>query len=782
MTATAPLDRETLETYWRAVFEQNSLAIIFGEGERIITVNDAFLQLIGWTRAAFESRTVVWSDLSTPASQAASYAAFDEMMRTGRWSPYEKEYRRPDGSVVPVLIGGAMYDRATFRWVASIFDISKQRAAEQALARSQERLALAVGGSTDGVWDWDLTSGEVYLSPRASEIMGVGSDGFSGASDALVEQIHPSDYLALRSRIVDHFKQRAAFGIELRVRDGAGGWRWIQYRGEARRGPDGRAERMAGTVTDIHRSKEVEIALRVSEERYALAVRATSDGIYEFEEGGEQIWISARAAELFEIAEAAAGGWVTMARVIAEFAPDDVVRQRESFFRQAGAGEPYDLRVSRIKRNGDTQWIRVRGFAAVDPVTGRRKYVGNIADITEDVVAQERLRDSEARFRQAQKMDALGTMASGIAHDFNNLLAAILGYVDVGLAAPTQNAERALKEVGSAGRRARDLVRQMLKFSRRGDISSPRVPLDVAAAVDDVRSMVRATAVSNLTLDISIERDVGAVLGEPGGLQQVLLNLATNAEHAMRATGGTLRIAAEVVTLTEPTAVGAATLPSGPYIRIIVADTGAGIPADLLERVIEPFFTTKPQGEGTGLGLAVVHGIVTSWGGAMHIASAPQQGTTVTLWLPRAEQRVAPSDSGELRHAIIAPPGIGAVLVVDDEPAVLAVTAERLQLLGYSVERAASADEALKLLSQGEGRYAAVLTDLAIPVRSGEWLAGVVRTRYPELPVLLMTGQQDRLSDVDAMALGARAVMLKPMALAQLMQVMASVLKPSAAQ
>ncbi|MDX2183503.1 MAG: PAS domain-containing protein [Gemmatimonadaceae bacterium] len=782
MTATPSLDRATLETYWRAVFEQNSLAIIFGEGERIVTVNDAFLHLIGWTRADFEARPVVWSELTTLESQAASYAAYDEMMRTGQWSPYEQEYRRMDGTLVPVLIGGAMYDRESLRWVASIFDISKQRAAEQALARSQERLALAVRGSTDGVFDWDLTSDEVFLSPRGSAMMGVGVEGFSGASDRLVAQIHPDDYAGLRARIVEHFKQGVPFVIELRVRDGVGGWRWIQFRGEARRGSDGRAERMAGTVTDIHRGKEVEIALRVSEERYALAVRATSDGIYEFEEGATDVWISARAAELFEVPEASAGGRVTMTRIVQGFAPGDLERQREIFFRQVAAGEPYDLRVPRTKRSGEVQWIRVRGFAVEDAVTRRRKFVGNIADITEDVAAQERLRESEARFRQAQKMDALGTMASGIAHDFNNLLAAILGYVDVGLAAPTQNAERALKEVGTAGRRARDLVRQMLKFSRRGDASPPRVPLDVASAVDDVRSMVRATAVSNLTLDITIDPEVGAVLGEPGGLQQVLLNLATNAEHAMRSTGGTLRISAERVRLEAPTAVGASTLPPGAYVRLVVADTGTGIPADLLERVIEPFFTTKPQGEGTGLGLAVVHGIVASWGGALTITSVLREGTTVTLWLPRAEERVAPSDSGELRHAIIAPPGIGAVLVVDDEPAVLAVTAERLQLLGYTVERAASADEALTLLARGGGRYAALLTDLAIPHRSGEWLAGTVRAQYPELPVLLMTGQQDRLSEADVMALGARAVMLKPIGLAQLMQVMSSVLKPATRQ
>lgn len=638
--AASGFDDATKLARFDALYDHNAFGICFGEGDRIVAANDAFLALLAWPREDFEANPPTWRTIVPGAGSEADEAANRQAIATGTWEPIERTWRRRDGREVPVLIGGTVYDRMRFRWVAYAFDITRQREFERALARSEERLALAVRGSSVGIFDWDVAKGELFLSARAAEIIGRASrDDVVPAAD-VAAQLDPDDFAQWKVRLRAHFTARTPFKLEVRVHRGGGAWHWVRVLGQATF-EGGRAVRMAGAIIDVQDRKTTQLRLEQSERRHELALRATSDGIFEFVNGRETVWCSARSAEILELDEIPNGGEVPWLRAITGQSPDDVQRQRDALAESLATGRPYDLTLSRMKLDGTTQWLRVRAFPDPGSAPGEVVCVGSISDITADVAAREALRASEARLWQAQKMDALGTFASAVAHDFNNLISVIQGYVEVGLSArPEGMPAQALQEIGVASRRARELLGQVLSFSRRGggagralDSAAASVP----AAIRETRQLLASTGSVEITVTETVADALPEARIEEGALRQVLLNLAMNALHAMKADGGTLTFEAEPHDGEGPVDIGGHSLPAGAYVRVTVSDTGCGIPAELLDRVVEPFFTTKAQGEGTGLGLSVVHGLVRSAGGALQLRSAPGAGTTVAVWLPASD-------------------------------------------------------------------------------------------------------------------------------------------------
>jgi signal transduction histidine kinase len=288
----------------------------------------------------------------------------------------------------------------------------------------------------------------------------------------------------------------------------------------------------------------------------------------------------------------------------------------------------------------------------------------------------------EAQLHQVQKMEALGTLAGGIAHDFNNILAVILGYAELSLynLAPESNEWHNLQQILIASGGAKHLVQQILAFSRQSE--QQRQPVYLQLILEETLTLLRASLPSTIELRQSLAMHAGMVLVDPVQLQQVVMNLCANVEHAMRPKGGQLEICLDSVDIE---ATMAATLPDlrpGPYIRLTVRDTGHGMTSEVLERIFDPFFTTKGPGEGTGMGLVVVHGIVTSYAGAITVASTPGQGTTFAIYLPRLSSIVEVTD----RTEEILPKGEGHILFVDDETALADLAQAMLTRLGYDTE------------------------------------------------------------------------------------------------
>ena len=359
-------------------------------------------------------------------------------------------------------------------------------------------------------------------------------------------------------------------------------------------------------------------------------------------------------------------------------------------------------------------------------------------------------------------MQSLGTLAGGIAHDFNNMLGVVLGYTELALADAGELPAlgESLREIRTASLRARDLVRQILTFSRRSE--QAHTPLDLRALTDESLRLLRATLPATVALDAHLPNEPVTVRGDATSLQQVLVNLCTNAEYAMRADGGgTLFVQ---LATGERAGVSQAVL--------TVRDTGRGIAADVRERLFEPFFTTKPVGEGTGMGLAVVHGIVEAHGGTISVESAPGAGASVRVVLPltgEATPAPAPAPAGTS--------GQGRVLLVEDEPALARFAEQALRRSGYTVSAHGNGAEAIAAFSAAPDAFDVVVSDVAMPGLTGDKVAEALHALRRELPVILMTGFSHSVTPERVQALGVASLLQKPFSARDLVSAVGDVLQ-----
>jgi signal transduction histidine kinase len=382
----------------------------------------------------------------------------------------------------------------------------------------------------------------------------------------------------------------------------------------------------------------------------------------------------------------------------------------------------------------------------------------------------------EAQLRQAQKMEAIGTLAGGIAHDFNNILTAILGYTELALddIGKDSHAWSYLREVRKAGLRAKTLVQQILTFSRRTE--QPRMLVHLPVLIEEALVLLRASLPSTIEIHQAITQDVGPVLADPTQLHQVLLNLCANAAHAMRETGGRLEVRLEAAEVDEQVTAQQPELQPGPYVCITVTDTGHGMTPDVMERIFEPFFTTKAPGEGTGMGLALVHGIITNHGGTVLVASAVGQGTTFTVYLPCSADLGQDQVSQEGSLLTDVPTGAERVLLVDDEVTLVHLGEALLRRLGYEVVVCTSSTEALEVFRAAPQRFDVVITDQTMPHMTGEKFAQALRRLQPDIPIILCTGFSHGMHAERAQELGIDAFLMKPLAMQDLAQTIRQVI------
>ncbi len=380
---------------------------------------------------------------------------------------------------------------------------------------------------------------------------------------------------------------------------------------------------------------------------------------------------------------------------------------------------------------------------------------------------QERKR-FQTQLAQAQKMEALGTLAGGIAHDFNNILTAIIGCAElISLDVPPGSlTERNLQELLKAGHRAKDLVKQILAFSRRSD--QERKPLRVDSTLKEALKLLRASLPSTIEIVQDINGEGGFVQADPTQIHQVVMNLCTNSAQAMEEKGGVLTVGWMPVEIDGAMASRHADLRPGPYMRLAVKDTGQGIPPEILERVFDPYFTTKEMGKGTGLGLAVVHGIAKGHGGAVTVSSEIGKGSVFEVYLPRLDGVEAARDS--MRPVPLPLGGRERILFIDDEPALVEIGRQILEHLGYEVEGRTSSTEALALFTHEVGHFDLVITDMTMPNMTGDRLAREVLRLRPDIPVILCTGYSEKVSDEQARNMGIRELVMKPLVMRDLAQ------------
>jgi two-component system, cell cycle sensor histidine kinase and response regulator CckA len=385
-------------------------------------------------------------------------------------------------------------------------------------------------------------------------------------------------------------------------------------------------------------------------------------------------------------------------------------------------------------------------------------------------------RTIEAQLRQAHKMEAIGTLAGGIAHDFNNILAAIIGYTELSMFDVSQWSpmHQNLEQVLKAGHRAKDLVRQILAFSRHGD-EQRWTPVEVGMVIREGLKLLRASLPTTIEIRPNITAASCAVLADPTQIHQVLINLCANAAHAMRDQGGVLEVGLEAVDLDADGALHYPDISPGAYIKLTVRDTGHGMDAATRERIFDPYFTTKEVGEGSGLGLAVAHGIVQRLDGAISVQSAPGRGATFQVLLPRSERK----PEGQAQGTGPLPGGRECILFVDDEEALVDMGEQMLNHLGYQVVTKTSSADALESFRALPDEFDLVITDFTMPQMTGVALAGEILNVRPDMPIILCTGFSEQIDEAKAKSEGIREFVMKPLSQRELAEVIRRVLDRS---
>ncbi len=445
---------------------------------------------------------------------------------------------------------------------------------------------------------------------------------------------------------------------------------------------------------------------------------------------------------------------------------------KKDFPRFKRVGEVIDNEFLMVQKDGTEILVSFNGKIATD-YKGKFKQTHCVFyDITAQREAEEEKARLEEELRQAAKMDALGTLAGGIAHEFNNVLGIIIGntelaYDDV----PEWNPARScLEEIKAASLRAKDVVRQILSFTRK--ITAERKPIQVSTILKEVMKLIRATIPASIQITQSISCDREMILGNPTEINQILLNLCTNASQAIPEERGLLHVTLEPVALDEKSVGADDGIIPGDYVKLTVRDDGTGVDPNIQDKIFDPYFTTKDIGEGVGMGLAIVYGLVKKHDGTIRLISEMGKGTTVEVLLPIVEGEVEePPDESE-----IMPTGNERVLFVDDEPSLADMASQMLNRLGYDVKAETSSQEALELFKTEPNRFDLVITDMAMPEMAGDQLAQELLKIQPDIPIILCTGHSARIDEQRAKEFGFKAYVMKPLVMRVIAQKIREVL------
>ena len=500
-----------------------------------------------------------------------------------------------------------------------------------------------------------------------------------------------------------------------------------------------------------------EEALKQSEEKYRQLVNHVPTGLYRVDfNTGKLVSVNNVMCEYTGYTEKEL---LTMSAldILTEESQKCFLDRLDKFFK--GEQVPTTVEYKAKAKDGHEFWIFLDARYEYDQ-DGKPTGATVVAhDITDRKRAEEEKLKLEDQLQQAQKMEAVGTLAGGIAHDFNNILSVIIGYTELILMNGNVDSEvkQNLKEIFNASKHARDMVKQILAFSRQS--KNERKPIQARHIVKEALKMLRASLPATIEIQQKLEKNTGVIEADPTQFHQVLMNLCTNAAHAMHEEDGVLEISLSNIEWDQKAADRPSELKPGSYLKLSVSDTGDGIKSEAQDRIFQPYFTTKEKGEGTGLGLAVVQGIVKSHNGAVTVESKAGRGSTFHVYLPIIQRDVTTDE------AVSAPLSMGheRILLVDDEQPLVEIGKQMLERLGYTVTARTSSIEALELFKAQPNRFDLVITDIVMPNMTGEKLAEQLMDIRADVPVIFCTGYSEKFTRQQASEMGVRSFLMKPL-------------------
>ena len=641
--------------------------------------------------------------------------------------------------------------------IVIIRNITQRKVAEEALRESERRLESIIQGSPIPTFVIGKDHQVIYWNKaleeltrlKAAEMVGSGrhwSAFYSAERPCLADLLVDGDLAAIDrwyagkhrgSGLIDEAIEIADFFPDL----GEEG-KWLHCTAVVIRDSQHSLVGAISTIEDVTDRK-------LAEEKYRSIFENALDGIFQTTPTGRIINANPAFARILRYHSPAelCGSFIDITHELYVH-PE---RRRELLDLVEKQGLVRDFEVEYFRKDQNVVWVNLN-MRAVRNSMGEMLYLeGTAQDLTERKVL-------EARLLQAQKMEAIGTLAGGIAHDFNNILAAIVGYTEIAKSRLRQKElSTYLDRVLDASERARNLVGQILTFSRSAE--QELRPVDLTSVTHETLKLLHATIPSTITIHHTIASELHAVLADPTQIHQVLINLCTNSAQAMREKGGMIQVTVENVELTPGMVAGMGGLRPGPYVKLTVNDTGTGIEPELVHRIFDPFFTTKQPGEGTGLGLSVVYGIVCGYGGTIAVQTRPGAGTTFSVYLPAIEDIAQP----EVKPAQPLPHGSERVLFVDDEPVLAEMGREMLESLGYRVMATTDSTQAIRIFRADPDSFDLVITDMTMPGMTGVDLSRKILKIKPNIPIILCTGYSELITEEKAKAIGIQGFALKPL-------------------
>jgi PAS domain S-box-containing protein len=610
------------------------------------------------------------------------------------------------------------------RMLGSHVDITERKIAEQQLTEKSFLLSESQRIGHIGTWSYEFSNNQIQWSDETYRIYGVSPHTFVPTSESFFNLVHPDDRAKMQELV-----RACQFGekpeeLEFRIVRTDGSIRTLSGRGELLSGNDSAPARMVGTVQDITERKQAE----EKQARLVALLEATPDLVGIANADGLPLFINKAGRRAFGIKDDE-----DLSKIhILDFRPEWAIPIIQEAFQEA-------IRLG--VWTGETVLLNRDGHEIpVSQVIVAHKSADNkvrfFSSIMRDLTEQKKL---EEQVRQSQKMDAIGQLAGGVAHDFNNLLTVISGYSELLLVkVPINDPMReSIKAISEAGERAASLTRQLLAFSRQTVMESKI--LDLNTIVSDTEKMLRRLIGEDILLTAVLDPTISRVKVDPGQIGQVLMNLAVNARDAMPK-GGKLTIETGNIKLDEMYVRMHPEVQAGRYVMLVMSDTGCGMTPLIKSHIFEPFFTTKGVGKGTGLGLAVVHGIIMQSGGHVEVYSEPNLGTTFKIYLPAVDEEIETSDKLYADNHLR---GTETLLLVEDEESVRELVCLVLQTHGYKVVQANDGKEALRMLERHNVRIDLLVTDVVMPGMGGRELAEFLLPKFPQMKALYMSGYTD---------------------------------------
>jgi len=738
---------ESLEMNRVVIDEMKDAVIWFNSDGRLFSVNETACRSLGFSREQLLELSLF--DISPdflPAFWGEAWVSLAEQSSM----MVESTFTTASQSVIDVEIalsymeyGGNQFGCAVVR------DITDRKKAEEQLRTLEERWRFLWDNVPDSIIELDL-EGRIKIANRLA-----GDHNMESVVGSKLVEFIPK---AQREEFVQVMKNVRTTG-EAGYYETPIGSKLFPSWWSNRVIPIKGGDQISGLLvigTEITERKKAERALKKSELRLAEAQRIAQIGNWEWDFAQGDIFWSEEMYRIF--GHSKNDGAPTLDTFFSRAHPDDREHLNQCLEATVRDGKRLKVEFRIIMPDGSVRFIFANAKAEKGEEGRPLRLVGTAQNISERRRVEEERASLEAQLHHVQKMETLGTLAGGIAHDFNNILTPILGYTEMAMenTDASSRVREDLKQALKAANRAKDLVQQILVFSRHVD--HERRPINLILVVKEAVKLIRSWVPTTIDIRLQIDSNCGMVLADPTQLHQVMMNLCTNAYHSMRDEGGVITVKMAPAEIDPELARSNKNLASGNFISLIISDTGHGMDEGTIARIFEPFYTTKGVGEGTGLGLSVVHGIISGHEGAITVESQPDRGSTFRIYLPLVEDKETQEDIQEEKRRLAGE----RIMFVDDEVIIAEMGREMLSRMGYEVSTFSNSLQALDAFTASPSSFDLVITDQTMPGMTGVQLARAMMAMRPNIPIILISGFSETITAEDSKKMGIREYVAKP--------------------